>query len=92
MIALEESSRFEARIECSPTGNRTPVLRVTGGDTHLYTIEEKPALASSLPANEVNECKQSRIKMPSRVMCVDRVNAAETTARKWVSTRGDMQR
>ncbi|KAH3818430.1 hypothetical protein DPMN_120105 [Dreissena polymorpha] len=26
--------------KCSPTGNRTPVSRVTGGDTHHYTIEE----------------------------------------------------
>ena len=25
---------------CSPTGNRTPVSRVTGGDTYNYTIEE----------------------------------------------------
>ena len=24
----------------SPTGNRTPVSRVTGGDTDHYTIEE----------------------------------------------------
>ena len=24
----------------SPTGNRTPVSRVTGGDTHHYTIED----------------------------------------------------
>ncbi len=26
--------------ETSPTGNRTPVSRVTGGDTHHYTIED----------------------------------------------------
>ena len=26
--------------EISPTGNRTPVSRVTGGDTNHYTIEE----------------------------------------------------
>ena len=24
----------------SPAGNRTPVFRVTGGDTHHYTTEE----------------------------------------------------
>ena len=24
----------------SPTGNRTPVSRVTGGDTYHYTIED----------------------------------------------------
>ena len=26
--------------EISPTGNRTPVSRVTGGDTYHYTIED----------------------------------------------------
>ena len=26
--------------KCSATGNRTPVSRVTGGDTHHYTIVE----------------------------------------------------
>ena len=28
----------------SPAGNRTPVSRVTGGDTHHYTTEELNAL------------------------------------------------
>ena len=28
----------------SPAGNRTPVSRVTGGDTHHYTTEELDAL------------------------------------------------
>ena len=28
------------RITASPTGNRTPVSRVTGGDTYHYTIED----------------------------------------------------
>ena len=28
------------RLVASPTGNRTPVSRVTGGDTHHYTIED----------------------------------------------------
>ena len=27
----------------SPAGNRTPVSRVTGGDTHHYTTEETDA-------------------------------------------------
>ena len=31
----------------SPTGNWTPVSRVTGGDTHHYTIEELPANISN---------------------------------------------
>ena len=32
----------------SPAGNRTPVSRVTGGDTHHYTTEELGALALGL--------------------------------------------
>ena len=28
--------------EASPSGNRTPVSRVTGGDTHHYTNEDEP--------------------------------------------------
>ena len=32
----------------SPAGNRTPVSRVTGGDTHHYTTEELNALNVSL--------------------------------------------
>ena len=27
-------------MQISPAGNRTPVSRVTGGDTHHYTTEE----------------------------------------------------
>ena len=27
-------------ISCSPAGNRTPVSRVTGVDTHHYTTED----------------------------------------------------
>ena len=30
---------------CSPTGNRTLVSRVTGGDTHHYTIEDRACLS-----------------------------------------------
>ena len=33
-----------ARKKCSATGNRTPVSRVTGGDTHHYTIVETLAI------------------------------------------------
>ena len=32
----------------SPAGNRTPVSRVTGGDTHHYTTEELNALDLAL--------------------------------------------
>ena len=31
---------FSNEKRCSATGNRTPVSRVTGGDTHHYTIVE----------------------------------------------------
>ena len=29
-------------MQSSPAGNRTPVSRVTGGDTHHYTTEDEP--------------------------------------------------
>ena len=35
-----QSSNFRKMKKCSATGNRTPVSRVTGGDTHHYTIVE----------------------------------------------------
>ena len=31
----------------SPAGNRTPVSRVTGGDTHHYTTEETDSCLNS---------------------------------------------
>lgn len=34
----------------SPSGNRTPVSRVTGGDTHHYTNEDEDDLATQTPA------------------------------------------
>ena len=34
----------------SPAGNRTPVSRVTGGDTHHYTTEELNAIDLGLMA------------------------------------------
>ncbi len=39
----EEKLRLEnwqKKEKYSPAGNRTPVSRVTGGDTHHYTTEE----------------------------------------------------
>ena len=35
--------RFSQMKKNSPSGNRTPVPRVTGGDTHHYTNEDPPA-------------------------------------------------
>ena len=34
------ASGAEKHKNTSPAGNRTPVFRVTGGDTHHYTTEE----------------------------------------------------
>ena len=41
--------------KCSATGNRTPVSRVTGGDTHHYTIVE--SLAMPINANYIEITK-----------------------------------
>ena len=37
---LFECTFYESKILSSPAGNRTPVSRVTGGDTHHYTTED----------------------------------------------------
>lgn len=36
----------------SPSGNRTPVSRVTGGDTHHYTNEDNHTVGSKVAAQE----------------------------------------
>ena len=46
LVCLEEkqhNNKIEKEKEkkFSPAGNRTPVSRVTGGDTHHYTTEEE---------------------------------------------------
>ena len=38
--ASEGAIELEKKKDSSPAGNRTPVFRVTGGDTHHYTTEE----------------------------------------------------
>ena len=37
---ISEEKKNEKHSRASPSGNRTPVSRVTGGDTHHYTNEE----------------------------------------------------
>ena len=39
-MLLQELANEKKKVNGSPTGNRTPVFRVTGGDTDHYTIEE----------------------------------------------------
>ena len=36
----QKNKKREKNISSSPAGNRTPVSRVTGGDTHHYTTED----------------------------------------------------
>ena len=38
--ASEGAIELEKKKDSSPAGNRTPVFRVTGGDTHHYTTED----------------------------------------------------
>ena len=40
LVAMPNSTSSEKK-KISPTGNRTPVTRVTGGYTDHYTIEEE---------------------------------------------------
>ena len=58
---LLSDSKFEFQIlqkKCSATGNRTPVSRVTGGDTHHYTIVE--SLGSRESSMKFFEFKKQR--------------------------------
>ena len=41
----------------SPAGNRTPVSRVTGGDTHPYTTEELDGLMDYVMGNSPSHFK-----------------------------------
>ena len=43
VLLFEERSK-----KISPAGNRTPVSRVTGGDTHHYTTEDSTILRAEL--------------------------------------------
>ena len=52
VLVLQFVYRSEKEIKkntlISPAGNRTPVSRVTGGDTHHYTTEELTSVAECL--------------------------------------------
>ena len=38
--SIDKEPSYYTKSVISPTGNRTPVSRVTGGDTYHYTIED----------------------------------------------------
>ena len=40
LVKKKNTERKKKELQNSPTGNRTPVFRVTGGDTNHYTIED----------------------------------------------------
>ena len=37
----KKDKKEKKNMQSSPAGNRTPVSRVTGGDTHHYTTEDE---------------------------------------------------
>ena len=37
----KKDKKEKKNVQSSPAGNRTPVSRVTGGDTHHYTTEDE---------------------------------------------------
>ena len=53
-MRLEGIEAEMAKKLVSPTGNRTPVSRVTGGDTYHYTIEDDEGRRTS-PASGAAE-------------------------------------
>ena len=40
LIFFNKKKKKRKNVPFSPAGNRTPVSRVTGGDTHHYTTED----------------------------------------------------
>jgi hypothetical protein len=49
----------------SPAGNRTPVSRVTGGDTDHYTTEDCDTVTPTLPYTSKSEDAYSLLRSPS---------------------------
>jgi hypothetical protein len=57
------SRRMFQKEKChSPSGNRTPVSRVTGGDTHHYTNEEKQMPLDGLSGASMDTRRQRGIQ------------------------------
>ena len=56
MFGMTEGNYRRVKKKFSPAGNRTPVSRVTGGDTHHYT--------TTLHYTKVRTNQQCFIKLP----------------------------
>ena len=52
----------------SPSGNRTPVSRVTGGDTHHYTNEDARGPSRSSPDHVRQQYKVIVIKLQAAAL------------------------
>ena len=53
---------MKEKIKTSPAGNRTPVSRVTGGDTHHYTTEESDDIIfSKFDLKSLNSLKVAKM-------------------------------
>ena len=48
VISLHLSRKGGLKKNFSPAGNRTPVFRVTGGDTHHYTTEDEALFGNKI--------------------------------------------
>ena len=71
VISLHLSRKGGLKKNFSPAGNRTPVFRVTGGDTHHYTTEEVDLNGTQkdligAPWQLLNEKKRKKKAVPVR--------------------------
>ncbi|XP_048149978.1 uncharacterized protein LOC125321328 isoform X1 [Corvus hawaiiensis] len=81
-------------IATSPSGNRTPVSRVTGGDTHHYTNEERAASLSPgggpEGGNRLREMAAARTPSGSRPCCRARAGTkGDPTEVSWLPAARD---
>ena len=76
LIGLSLIHQFlKIKKKISPSGNWTPVSRVTGGDTHHYTNED-----------DILKCVQQQICFSSAHTCLRRTSVWTTSIRKLDST------
>ena len=71
VFSLPVSRKEVGKKNISPAGNRTPVFRVTGGDTHHYTTEEVDLNGTQkdligAPWQLLNEKKRKKKAVPVR--------------------------
>lgn len=71
----------------SPSGNRTPVSRVTGGDTHHYTNEDDDSHKHTHSGPSTTPGKTHSVRLPQRPPLALHCTATQKTPKPGVNTR-----